>query len=298
MLNRNTILSSRLASIILRFLQGETLYLAKLAEEYGVHKRTIRRDIEERLSFLEISHDVNTYGYRLVTRIHKKTDIDNLELFACLAGINGLFPKLNKTILDSFLDNESENGFIVHGHKYLTNKINSDDFDRIKKSIIEHRKISYSYSNHNQRKNYVVEPYKLVNYNGIWYLTAVHNKKVKNFSLIKIANLNCTFDTFIPSSEILEKVIQEKSVWGSLQKTEVTLSISSCVAEYFLRRELLNDQQIKHQTDEGDLIISTKISHPTEILPTVQYWIPHIKIIEPHYLKDELVTTIRNWLND
>ncbi|EMI5490055.1 WYL domain-containing protein [Providencia stuartii] len=298
MLNRNSILASRLASIILRLFQGETLYLAKLAEEYGVHQRTIRRDIEERLSFLGISHDPKNYGYSLVTRINKKSDIDSIELFSRLVGVNGLFPRLNQETINSLLKGEHENGVIVHGHKYITEKINSDDFERIKKSILEHRKISFFYSGRGKEKSYSVEPYKLVNYNGIWYLAAIHNNKIKNFSLIKITNLNCTFDTFIPSKEILDKVDQEESVWGSTQKVEVTLSVSSHVAEYFLRRELLNEQEIKHHTVDGDLIISTKISHPTELLPTVQYWIPHIKIIEPYYLKEELVTTIRDWLKE
>lgn len=50
MSKKNLLLATRLADILLRLNRGETLTLSGLAEEYGVHQRTIRRDIEERLA--------------------------------------------------------------------------------------------------------------------------------------------------------------------------------------------------------------------------------------------------------
>jgi len=47
----------RLASILIKLNEGEHPSVDELAVEYGVHKRTIQRDINERLSYLPIQKE-------------------------------------------------------------------------------------------------------------------------------------------------------------------------------------------------------------------------------------------------
>ena len=42
----------RLSELLLRFNAGEALEIKKLADEFGVNERTIRRDLNERFNFL------------------------------------------------------------------------------------------------------------------------------------------------------------------------------------------------------------------------------------------------------
>lgn len=38
-------------------------------------------------------------------------------------------------------------------------------------------------------KSRIASPYKMLNLNGIWYLVAVQNETIKNFTISKISNL-------------------------------------------------------------------------------------------------------------
>ena len=79
--------SARLLSIYARFLSGQTLNKALLADEYGVTERSIQRDMESLRCFLaeqhltqDIVYDRRERGYRLVNSIPK--GLTNSEILA------------------------------------------------------------------------------------------------------------------------------------------------------------------------------------------------------------------------
>jgi predicted DNA-binding transcriptional regulator YafY len=53
---------------------------------------------------------------------------------------------------------------------------------------------------------------------------------------------------------------------------------------------------IEQQTADGGLIVTTQVAHKKEILPVVQYWIPHLKILAPASLQSEMEAEIKSWL--
>lgn len=67
---RHDRLAVRLSLIISRLVAGETLSVRKLAAEFGVSVRTLRRDFRERLMYLDtgISPDIAAYVLRAVRR--------------------------------------------------------------------------------------------------------------------------------------------------------------------------------------------------------------------------------------
>ncbi|QXG53224.1 WYL domain-containing protein [Pantoea jilinensis] len=294
----NTRLALRIADILMRLNNGETLHMAKLAEEYDVCARTIRRDLEERLLFLELKRDTNNGGFALAPEMLGRFDSKSIEHFSRITGIKGLFPALDKTILNTIFRPSGQNHFMVHGHKYLVDEMLSVNFPRLQRAIDEQCIVTFRYRRKDAMRHYTVEPYKLLNYNGIWYLSARHAEKIKNFTLNKIASLECTFEHFSLDEDLHESIKKQESVWASEMKFEVVLKISSDIAEYFERRQLLNEQIIEKKMADGGLIVSTQISHKTEITPVVRYWIPHIKIISPQSLQNELVQEIKTWLDE
>ncbi len=295
---RNVLLASRIADILLRLNNGQTLYLNQLAEDYGVDPRTIRRDIDERLTDLPLERDERSGGYRLAPAMLGRFDSNSIEIFSQLAGVKGLFPTFNKSLLNAIASPTSQHNFLVHGHKYLSSGDQSENFSRLQVAIDQFRKINFSYQRHDETRHYHAAPYKLINYNGVWYLSAMHDGRMKNFTLSKIANLDCTFETFIPDKDRLNQLQEEESVWGKAEKFEVVLKVSASVAEYFLRRQLLIDQVVQERLPDGGLILSTRVSHKKEILPIVQYWIPHLKILKPAALQTELEEEVKAWLAD
>jgi len=296
MSKKNLLLATRLADILLRFNRGETLTLNGLAEEYGVHQRTIRRDIEERLALAGIEKNMALNSYSLRPEYLKKFDVSSIDTFANMAGVKGLFPVLGRKMLQSMLYPSATQNMLVMGHHYIKNEQQTDSFTRLQQAIDECRRVSFSYFKRAEQRSYSVEPYQLINHSGVWYLAAHHEEKMKKFTLSKISALNCTFDLFNRSTALLEELKNEESVWSTEQKFEVIIKVSPKVAEYFQRRDLLVGQVIEKELADGGLIVSTNVSHKNEVLPVVQYWLPHLRIISPESLQQEMEAEIRGYL--
>jgi len=296
MSKKNLLLATRLADILLRFNRGETLTLSGLAEEYGVHQRTIRRDIEERLAITGIEKNAALNGYSLRPEYLGKFDASSIDTFAYVAGVKGLFPVLDRKMLQSMFYPASTQNVLVMGHQYIKNEQQTDNFTRLQQAIDERRRVSFSYYKRAEQRSYSVEPYQLINHNGVWYLAAQHEEKMKKFTLGKISALNCTFDLFERCQALTEALKNEESVWSTEKKFEVVIKVSPKVAEYFQRRNLVVGQIIEKELTDGGLIISTNVSHKNEVFPVVQYWLPHLRIISPESLQQEMETAIKDYL--
>ncbi|NIY47514.1 helix-turn-helix transcriptional regulator [Cedecea colo] len=296
MSKKNLLLATRLADILLRFNRGEALTLNGLAEEYGVHPRTIRRDIEERLAIAGIEKNAALNSYSLRPEYLGKFDASSIDTFARVAGVKGLFPVLDRKMLQSMFYPEPAQNILVKGHRYIKNEQQTENFTRLQKAIDERRRVSFKYFKRAEQQTYSVEPYQLINHNGVWYLAALHNKKMKKFTLGKISALQCTFDLFTRSADLLEELKNEESVWSNEQKFKVIIKVSSEVTEYFQRRNLVVGQVVEKVLTDGGLIISTTVSHKNEVLPVVQYWLPHLRIISPESLQQEMEAEIRGYL--
>lgn len=296
MSKKSQLLATRLADILLRFNRGEILTLNGLAEEYGVHQRTIRRDIEERLAIVGIEKNADLNSYSLRPEYLGKFDASSIDTFAKVAGIQGLFPVLDRKMLQSMFYPASIQNILVMGHHYIKDEQQTESFIRLQLAINERRCVSFSYYKRAKQQNYAVEPYQLINHNGVWYLAAQHEQKMKKFTLGKISALSCSFDLFERSPTLLEDLKNDESVWSNEHKFEVVIKVAPEVAEYFQRRDLVIEQVIEKKLTDGGLIISTRVSHKNELLPVVQYWLPHLRIISPEYLQQEMETEIKSYL--
>lgn len=72
---------------------GERLAPEDLANQFGVNLRTIQRDLNERFAYLPLQ---KTEGrYHLDPVFLGKLSTKDIQRFAALAGVRGLFPSLN-----------------------------------------------------------------------------------------------------------------------------------------------------------------------------------------------------------
>lgn len=79
--------------------------------------------------------------------------------------------------------------------------------------------------------------------------------------------------------------------------TEVVIQVSAFAAPFFLRRNLLPNQKLLHKLENGELLLASENVNPLDILPIVQYWIPHLSIISPQNLQGELQNNLVQYLN-
>jgi hypothetical protein len=74
------------------------------------------------------------------------------------------------------------------------------------------------------------------------------------------------------------------------------LTVHPQVALHFKQRQLLPEQHIIKELDDGGLLISSKVVNALQILPLVRYWIPHVRIVKPAELQDELEEELKGYV--
>ncbi len=286
----------RLAQILVKLNQGEKLDPQVLADEFGVNLRTIQRDLNVRFAYLPLE---KTNGhYRLDPAFLGKLSTRDIERFAGLAGVRGLFPSLSDDFLRDIFDTKIQSAFLVKGHHY--EKIGGKEplFRELEKAIVAHHQISFDYTKPEGLKSYaVLSPYKLINNKGIWYLVALDGEKLKTFGFSKISRLRTLNTHFEPKPGIEKQLSEEDGIWLSEERQEVVLKVGRDVASYFKRRRLIANQVIEKELEDGGLIVSAKVGHPNQIVPIVRYWIPHVRIISPEALQFEMESGLSDYLD-
>jgi len=288
-------LAYRLTRILCKLNQGERLEPQALAAEFAVHVRTIQRDLKERFAFLPLQKAGEKYF--LDAAYLGKLSLRDLGRFAALAGVRGLFPSLSDDFLRDILDSRLQSALLIRGHNYEDLGERQGDFRRLEEAILEHRCIGFGYQKGESIKTYAgVQPYKLVNHSGIWYLAARDGARLKSYTFSKMESLQVGGDTFTSDPAVHATLAQEDSVWLSERKTEVLLKVAREAAGYFRRRKLVAGQVIEKELEGGGLLVSCRVAHANEILPIVRYWIPSVRIVSPEGLQVQMERQMQKYL--
>lgn len=293
----NETLAYRLTEILRRLNEDEKLDPHALAEEFQVNQRTIQRDLNERFAFLNLEKKEGRYS---INPMHLgKFSFSDVQRFACLAGLQGITPRLSSEFLKDILDSRLQHVLLVRSVQYEDLGGKQSLFEQLKHAAHDHKVISFRYQKtEGSKKVDAVQPYSLVLQGGVWYLAATDAGLLKSYTVSKIDSLKVADETFTPDAAVAKNVQNEDSIWLNLQKSEIVLKISPPAAEYFLRQKLIGGQKIVKELEDGGLIISGDIAHTNQILPIVRQWIPCIRIISPEGLQTELENQLRAYLGD
>jgi predicted DNA-binding transcriptional regulator YafY len=285
----------RLAQMLVKLNQGEKLDPRSLAEEFAVNLRTIQRDLNVRFAYLPLQ---KTEGfYHLDPTFLGKLTTRDVERFASLAGVRGLFPSLSDDFLRDIFDTRMQSALLVKGHNYEDLAGKEHLFRQLEQAIVARRHVAINYSKDEGSKSYIsLSPFKLMNHKGIWYLAARDGEKLKTFAFTRIENLRILDSHFAPDSSIDKVLVEEEGIWFGEEKKEIVLKIAKEVAGYFKRRRLIANQVIEKELEDGGLIVSAKVGHPNQVLPIVRYWIPHIRIISPEGLQADMERELNRYL--
>jgi predicted DNA-binding transcriptional regulator YafY len=285
----------RLVQILKKLNQGDKLDPKALAGEFNVNLRAIQRDLNERFAFLPLE---KTNGlYHLPPTFLGRLTLRDVEHFARLAGVSGLFPSDTDDFLRGLFDARMQTALLVKGPHYEDLDGKEHSFRQLEQAILARSKITYDYRKTEGPQTYAdIEPYKLVNHGGIWYLAGKDGDKLKAFTFSKIDRLQVSATTYTVDPAVEITLAAEDDIWLNNKKLEVVLKIAAPVAEYFKRRKLVANQVIEKELEDCGLIVSTKVAHINQILPTVRQWIPHIRIISPEGLQGEMEREIRSYL--
>lgn len=236
----------RLAQMLVKLNQGEKLDPQALADEFGVNLRTVQRDLNERFAYLPL---IKTSGrYHLDPTFLGKLSTRDIERFASLAGVRGLFPSLSDDFLRDIFDTRIQSALLVKGHHYENLAGKEATFRQLEQAIVARHHVSFDYRKDEGTKHYAaVAPYKLVNHKGIWYLAGRDADRLKTFAFGKIEHLRLLDTQFEPDPAIDKTLAEEDGIWLGEEKKEIVLKVASAVAGYFKRRKLIANQIIEKE---------------------------------------------------
>ena len=292
----------RLTQILSKLNDGESLSVIALAEEFNVSDRTIQRDFNERLVSFPIYQEGKKWKMQDGFRIEKSKSLEDeivLDIIEKITeGIGGKFATKSHQLL-SKIKNENFNPIYT--------KLNIEDIsDRftdiqlLETAIREKREIRCAYDNERDKVfTTTIKPLKIVNFEGFWYLVALRKEMLKKYYFKNISGLVLQDTLFETDSKIEEVLENSISVWFDKDEEpfEIKLHATKWASKYFQRRPLPT-QQVESLSSDGTMDFSVFITHEMEILPIIKYWIPHLHVIAPEWIKEMVAGDLKEYLEN
>lgn len=152
-------------------------------------------------------------------------------------------------------------------------------------------------------KAYHIEPYKIANFDGIWYLYAkdIQDNRLKTWPIREIEDIERTQtqqkydkkDTIIESE--LEALHSAYFVQG--EEIRVVIRVYAEAAYLFGARDYVKDQEILEGLDDGSLLVAFTVSTYKDIDDIVKSHIPHIEIVEPLAFREKFTQEIKAYMH-
>ncbi|MEN6358680.1 MAG: WYL domain-containing transcriptional regulator, partial [Smithella sp.] len=146
----------------------------------------------------------------------------------------------------------------------------------------------------------IVEPYKVVYFDGFWYLVGrdIHYGELKRYALDKIKDFKATKTCFKCIPAMLDSDLKNSAnVWFAGERTmEILILVDQSCADYFKRRKIFPTQEIREEKSEGSLIVSFLVGNYGEIRNILKAWLPNVKILTPEELKQDFIADMKGWL--
>jgi predicted DNA-binding transcriptional regulator YafY len=264
--------------LILLFQKGKRLSTYDIAETFNVSIRTAQRYVQMIKKTLPLQKDIlNKYYIKEKISINDKIALKAIKLYMKNIGL---------------LDSYEESYFYA---KLDVEKIDLELFNILEKAIIEKKELHIFYKKE-KLETKLIKPLKILNFEGYWYVSALNEQnQYRTFHIKSIKNIKLTSKTFKIKKDILNNLDYALNIWYDPLKEPflVELQVDNSIVKYLQRIPLSKTQKIIPQKNYS--IIELKITHPNEIKRTLLSWLPHIVILHPKWLKEEMDKEIKSY---
>jgi len=295
---------TRLVTILQRLYEGESLSVTALSEEFGTSTRTIQRDFNQKLIQFPIVKDGKKWKMQDGFHIEKLKSVEDqlvLDMLEKLSeNMGNSFSMKAKRMLSKIKNPDISHIYAKLDIEDIGKKI--VDINILENAISDKSIITCKY--HIDKKTYDigVKPLKIANFDGFWYLIALdsRNEKLKKYHIKSLTNIKITNENFTRTKKLDVALENAINIWFNLEKepVNVLLHVGGDIAKYFQRKPIAKSQTISSiNSEDGSIELSLKITHGMEIIPTILHWLPHIKVLEPEWLKNDIIKTVEKYLN-
>lgn len=292
---------TRHSKILERLNNGELLSITELSKEWNLQAKTLQRDFKK---LMEGSYGVVRAddGKRFTLSKKKTTSKDASSAIKILdslsADIGGFFYIKAQTALKSIQSYIKSPFYTRIDVEDVSDKM--ELIEQLEQAIVEHKMVSFKYKRHwkpNEVNTYEdVKPYKIIIFDGFFYLFCKHYAKFPKFYLKEISDLVIQDNAFKYEENILSYVERSQGIWFNPNKKpfEVILYLDSVVRVYFERKPV-KEQFLKKYTD-GSGELTLYVTSKEEVFSILKKWLPHVKVVEPVEMQDEFKTMLSSYV--
>lgn len=296
----------RVVSILNKLDSAKEISSGELAAEFKVSLRTIQRDLDllNNAGFPLSSPGKGMYAFVEGFSL-KKAHLTGEEasllsfLFDITKSLGKDFEKSCGGIIKKVIQQEYETPFYVKLPQGPMKELESPFIKILENAVCDCKKIIITYEISGEIRKYKLCPLKIIFYDGFWYLLARKDGKewVMKLRVEKIKDVAAQDEYFEPPENLQAMLDESVNIWfNEFKPSKVLLRIDKEAAYFFKQRVYFPKQKIKQENQDGSLVVETQITDKREILPTVMHWIPHITIVDPSNLQEEIKETIRGYL--
>ena len=283
-----------------KILRKETIGTVDIATYLEVHRRTIERDLKNNISPLFESEilpndnqwiipesiiDIKFYEpseLAAIAFIFKNIGNDNPQLYSKTVN---LFNELHEKVSHSIYRQSSIEDIL---------SIKKDEFYRIKNAIEDNKEIKFKFHSYDKH----VQPLKIANLEKYWYLLCfdLEAKRLSKYPLRGVHTIDILDITFqFNEDDYINKLDNAINAYFDINgEIEVVLELD-WDANKVISSVPLNSTQEINKNDDNMYIMKITISNLMEIIPLIQQWIPHIKVISPSTLKEQIKENLTNY---
>ena len=291
----------RHSEILERLNNGEILSITKLEKEWGITYKTIQRDFKK---LLEGNYGIiRAEDGKSFTITKKKTTTKEVSsainmLDSLSESIGGEFYKKAQLALHKIQTHINSPFYTRIDVEDMSNSM--DLIEKLESAISEQKMVSLKYRKwykpNDIKIHKKVKPYKIIVFDGFFYLYCEIGKFCPALYLKEITDLKILEQTFEHKDNILKSLQKAQDIWFDSNKDEFEVIFHlDAIAKVYFQRKAIKDQHLKAYND-GTAELTIYISNKETAFGILKRWLPHIRIVEPVWLQEEFENKLNLYL--
>jgi len=292
----------RTIEILKHLNEGKQLCVTRLAQEYEVSDRTIRRDFEliKELFGDFMSKEGECYrAYKkvLLDEVLHATDLMTLANIVNLFGVTqkqSLISDKTKALVDKSM--------LVYDFKSrpFENMQNHEVIKKLEHAIKFNKEVKIRYKSERAISHANFQPYKILFLNENFYMVGENSSKnqfeFRRISMIE--EVEYKNKTFIAHKDIIEFIKTIQTPWANFGQSDkvVQLRVNKKIRRFFIFKKYLPSQVVVQTYDNGDILVEYTVTNYHELEELIIKWLPNIEIISPRNLKKMIKRTLKQKL--
>ena len=290
--------------LLKRLSSGQSLHLPSIAEEFGIPKNTLVNNMKDVICPLfpkEILYDNSTKNWYAKKNFLSETllSVDELITMKLLENysqqLGDEFNNSSKKLFKRFKQQASLTIFRKSNMEFISKK-NEKKFALLEYAIENKAILTCLY----KTKKRTIHPLKIAMLEGYWYLFLEEEgyEEIRKYHLQSIEKLKLTKENFsTPKADLLEGLENAiNAYFNSQESIYVELLVHNKVAIYLKRKPLSKSQHMQKEDEDYERFTIT-ISDEREIIPTIQQYLPYIKVLSPDSLHEKIMKNREGYLS-